>query len=373
MKWNWQQADWPNFTYRAEEIEPFEERFLLSAGRLFGASQHLDGEKKQELTIELISDEAQKTSEIEGEMLNRDSLQSSIRRQFGLATDARRASLAEQGVSEMMVDLYRGFDVPLTNKKLCDWHRMLMKGRTDLTDIGVFRTHEDAMQVVSGAYHAPRVHFEAPPSAKVQAEMDGFIGWFNRTAPQARASLPIVVRAGIAHLYFESIHPFEDGNGRIGRAIAEKVMAEGLRQPSLIALAYTIEREKKAYYAALEAANKSNEITEWLLYFADTILKAQETSLQRVDFIIEKGRLYQRLAGQLNPRQEKALDRVFRAGLDGFKGGFSAENYISITKTSRATATRDLQGLVELGAFRKVGERKHTRYYINLPSVATNP
>lgn len=141
-------------------------------------------------------------------------------------------------------------------------------------------------------------------------------------------------------------------------------MAEGIKQPSLIALAYVIEKEKKTYYSALEAASQSNRITDWLLYFADTVLKAQETSLRRVDCIIEKAKLYQRIAGQLNPRQEKALGRVFRAGIDGFKGGFSAENYISITGASRATATRDLQGLVELGAFRKEGERKHTRYYL---------
>lgn len=366
MRWNWQQSDWPNFSYRTEAFAPFEEQFLLTAGRLLGASQHLSGGDKQELTIELISDEALKTSEIEGEMLNRDSLQSSIRRQFGLATDARKASPAEQGIAEMMVDLYRRFNEKLSHDMICSWHKMLMKGRTDLAAVGSYRTHSDPMQVVSGAYHAPTVHFEAPPSASVPAEMETFIDWFHRTAPDATTPLPTIIRAGIAHLYFESIHPFEDGNGRLGRAISEKAMAEGLRQPSLIALAYTIERDRNQYYAALEAANKSNEITDWLMYFADTILKAQSTSLQRVDFIIKKARLYQHVADKLNPRQEKVLARVLREGIDGFKGGLSAENYIRITQTSPATATRDLQGLVALGVLQKTGELKHTRYHLSL-------
>lgn len=366
MKWNWQQTDWPNFTYKREAIALSEDEFLMSAGKLFGAYQHLDGDEKQALTIELISDEALKTSEIEGEMLNRDSLQSSIRRQFGLSTDSRKASPAEQGVSEMMVDLYKTFAEPLSHEILFSWHSMLMKGRTDLVDIGRYRTHEDPMQVVSGAYHAPTVHFEAPPSASVPGEMKRFLKWFNETAPGSKSTLPAVTRAGIAHLYFETIHPFEDGNGRIGRAISEKAMAEGLKQPSLIALAYTIEREKKSYYAALEAANKSNNITDWLLYFSETVLKAQEVSQCRVEFIIAKAKLYQRIDGQLNPRQEKVLARVLREGIDGFKGGLSAENYIRITQTSRATATRDLQGLVELGVFTKTGELRHTRYHLKM-------
>ncbi|MGI9213588.1 MAG: Fic family protein, partial [Methylococcaceae bacterium] len=136
-------------------------------------------------------------------------------------------------------------------------------------------------------------------------------------------------------------------------------------QPTLIALAYTIERDKKSYYSALEQANKHNEITDWLVYFADIVLDSQRHTRTWIEFLLYKARLYRRLQGQLNPRQEKVLARLFREGPDGFKGGLSAENYLALTGTSRATATRDLQDLVEKKALHRYGERKHTRYQLN--------
>ena len=163
-----------------------------------------------------------------------------------------------------------------------------------------------------------------------------------------------------------SIHPFEDGNGRIARALAEKSLAQNLGHPSLIALSYTIERARKAYYSALERNNKDIEITDWLVYFADTINQAQGNTIKRVDFYIAKAKLYEQLRGKLNERQEKVIARMFREGIDGFKGGLSAENYIGITKTSRATATRDLQDLLTVGALTKTGELRHRRYHLNL-------
>jgi Fic family protein len=200
--------------------------------------------------------------------------------------------------------------------------------------------------------------------------MKRFIAWFNDTAPGGRAALPALTRAGLVHLYFVCIHPFEDGNGRIGRALAEKSLAQSLGQPSLIALAYTIERKRKDYYAALERNNKDNQVTGWLTYFADTVLEAQVNTTKRVDFYVAKARLYERLRGQLNDRQEKVIARMFREGVDGFAGGLSAENYIRIAKSSRATATRDLQDLVEKGALRRTGALRHTRYYLNIGAAA---
>jgi Fic family protein len=161
----------------------------------------------------------------------------------------------------------------------------------------------------------------------------------------------------------------QDGNGRIGRAIAEKSLAENLGQPTLIALAYTIERKRRLYYEALERNNKDLEINDWLKYFALTILEAQENTINRVDFYVAKAKFYERFRGQFNERQEKVVVRMFQEGIDGFEGGLSAEHYISITKTSRATATRDLQDLVEMGAFTKTGELRHTRYSLNLDSA----
>lgn len=366
MAWNWTQEGWPHFIYDASLIEPFESRFLLSSGEMIGAVRHFGSEDRDLLRIELLSEEAVKTSRIEGEMLDRLSVQSSLRRQLGLEADARPVKPQERGIAEMMIDVYESWAAPLTHETLHRWHGMLMTGNRHVATVGGYRTHDDAMQIVSGRHDRPTVHFEAPPSRQVPTEMAAYIDWFNGSAPGGTAPLPALTRAGIGHLYFESIHPFEDGNGRIGRALAEKSLAQNLGQPSLIALAHTIEHRRKAYYDQLERNQRRLDITEWLLYFAETILEAQQTTLQRVAFHIAKARFYDRFRGQLNERQDKAIARMLREGPDGFKGGLSAENYIAITRTSRATATRDLHDLVTKGVLTRTGERRHTRYALNI-------
>jgi Fic family protein len=196
--------------------------------------------------------------------------------------------------------------------------------------------------------------------------MKTFNAWFNRTAPGGKQPLPALTRAGIAHLYFVSIHPFEDGNGRIGRAIAEKAMAQCLGQPTLIALAFAIEHARKAYYSALERASRDNEITGWLLFFAETAMDAAARTVSRIDFLIAKAKFYERFRGAFNERQAKVVSRMFQEGPDGFAGGLNAEKYISISRTSRATATRDLAELLSMQAMNKTGELKGTRYHLNL-------
>lgn len=186
MKWNWQQDTWPNFTYDKTQLESFEVQFLKAEGMLLGAFKHLNNDDKNHLTIDIISNEALKTSEIEGEYLNRESVQISIRRQFGLQTDNRKLPPSEQGISEMMVDLYRTFSQSLTHEKLLSWHKMVTKGRNDLNDIGQYRTHEEPMQIVSGYLHDPKIHFEAPPSSKMLQEMDLFIKWLIKRHPQEK-------------------------------------------------------------------------------------------------------------------------------------------------------------------------------------------
>lgn len=368
MTWNWQQADWPHFYWDKDALTQAEDQFLRQSGILIGAVRHFSEDDKNLLIVDLITGEAVKTSEIEGEYLNRDSVQSSILRNFGLVTDNRRVKPAERAIADMMTDLYKHFDKPLSHATLFDWHKMLTSGRQDLEDIGRYRTHTVPMQVVSGRFDKPHVHFEAPPSGDMKKEMDAFVNWWKESAPGGSNPLPALTRTGIAHLYFVCIHPFEDGNGRIGRALAEKSLAENQGEPTLIALSQIIERNRKAYYASLERNNKNNEITDWLVYFANTILNAQEYSLHMIDFLIEKTKLYDRVRGKLNERQEKVLARIFREGLEGFKGGLSAEKYISITGTSRATATRDLQELVEKGVLLKTGELKSTRYHLKIKS-----
>ncbi len=179
--------------------------------------------------------------------------------------------------------------------------------------------------------------------------------------------LPALTRAGLAHLWFESIHPFEDGNGRIGRAIAEKALAQGLSDRVLTAVAGTLLKHRKQYYGALEAATRDLEVTDWLLWFAAKVIEAQRRGLAQVEFIIGKAQLLERVRGKLNARQDKAVLRMFAAGPDGFTGGLSAGNYRGITGATPATATRDLADLVALEVLRRTGERKATRYHLCVP------
>ncbi len=360
MRYNWQYTDWPNFVFDVSRYTVAERQFLKNAGELAGSMRHVSDTDQENLRVELMSDEALKTSEIEGELLNRDSLQSSVRRQFGLKTDNRRVSAAEQGISEMLVDVYQSYDQPLDHACLFDWHRKLTNGRIDLVEVGAYRKHLEPMQIVSGRLDNPKVHFEAPPSDIVETEMSQFLDWFNHS----RQSLPGIVRAALAHLYFESIHPFEDGNGRIGRAISEKALSQTVGKASLISIATIIEQDRKEYYEQLQKSSRSLLVEAWLDYFCDVVLRAQRYTQNKIDFIINKSKFYQLFKDQLNDRQAKAMARIFLAGVDGFAGGMSATKYINLVKTSRATATRDLQGLVDMGALEKVGERKTTRYLL---------
>lgn len=373
MRWNWEQPTWPDFTYDSEVLAPLERQFLLRSGEFIGAHRHIGAADQDALRIELISDEAVKTSEIEGEILDRDSVQSSLRNQFGLGPERQGVKPEERGVSTMMVDLYRRFAAPLDDRTLFAWHGMLLSSDPTIRVVGGYRTHVDPMQVVSGPDYKRKVHFEAPPSGRVPEEMARFVAWFNDTAPAGKAPLPALTRAALAHLHFVCIHPFEDGNGRIGRALAEKSLAQTLGQPSLTALAYTIERERRDYYGALERNNKDLAVNDWMTYFAQTILAAQDNTIRRVDFYVAKARFYERFRGELNDRQDKVVARLFRAGPDGFEGGLSAENYISIAGTSRATATRDLKDLVDKGALTRTGTLRHTRYHLDIPAAVTTP
>jgi Fic family protein len=367
-KWNWELQDWRHFYFDIQKVQQAEQRldFKWYSGLVFGKISHLDEEDKNLLIVDLLSTEAFKTSEIEGQILNPMSLQSSIRRHLGLSSSKKINSPQENGVSKMMVDVYQKFNEKLSFQVLFEWHKLLMEGRKDLTNVGEFRSHPEPMQIVSGALGKLKVHFQAPPSTQVKLEMKSYISWFNQSACQDSSyeSTSALVRSAIAHLYFESIHPFEDGNGRIGRAIIEKALSQSFKRPTLLAISYAIEAEKKEYYQALAKASRTNEITDWILYFSELLLRAQSRTIQWIDFVLQKNKYFQSFQGQLNSRQEKALLRMFQEGPDGFLGGMSAEKYIAITKTSRATATRDLADLCHKKALISKGDLKYTRYFL---------
>jgi Fic family protein len=220
------------------------------------------------------------------------------------------------------------------------------------------------MQVVSGRLDRPTIHFEAPPSEVMDKEMTQFIKWFNEHHIEEKEDTLPLAKAGISHLYFVCIHPFEDGNGRIGRAIAEKSIALSTGRPSLISLSQTIQDAKKNYYDALETFNTQLDITGWLVYFGETMIQSQKNTMIQLDFLIEKTKFFDKHASSLNDRQLKVIQRLMKTGYEGFKGGLSAENYVTIAKTSASTATRDLKNLTEKKVLLKTGSLKSTRYHL---------
>ena len=367
MTYNWQQKDWPNFQYNLQEIEDLLFAFEKRVGRVSGLLDALPEEIQTETIIDMMVSEAIKTSEIEGEYLNRPDVMSSIRNNLGVTpkTSQTKDKKAE-GIAELMVDVRNSYAEKLTKEKLFSWHKMVMKG-TRRIKAGSWRTHKEPMQVISGPIGKTKIHFEAPPSSRVPKEMAQFIKWFNKTHPQGKEPLKhSPIRSAISHLYFETIHPFEDGNGRIGRALAEKALSQGVGHPVLLSLSTMIETNRKAYYEALKAAQDSNEITSWIISFVTTILDAHIYAEKQIEFTINKAKFFDRVKGLLNDRQLRVVQRMWKEGQKGFKGGLSAKNYISITGTSKATATRDLQDLTEKGVFISSGGGRSTRYEINL-------
>lgn len=366
-RWNWQHSGWPRLRFDASLLDEAENRFARGAGALLTSVRRAGPEDEDRVLVERVVDEAMTTSTIEGESLDRAGVQSSVRRALSLGLPDEHAGDAERGISELLVDACRTFALPLDEATLCRWHAMVMRGREGLPDVGRWRTRPEPMQVVSGRLDRPTVHFEAPPAKQIPAEMRDFVAWFNESAT-GRGALRALARAGVAHLRFESVHPFSDGNGRIGRAISEKALAQSMDHPSLTALSPVILARRAEYYAALAAASRGLDANGWLRWFAGAALQAQARAVAEVEFVVRKARLLAKLGMQLNVRQEKALLRMMQPGTAGFEGGMTAGKYIAITRASTATATRDLAHLADLGALRREGERRHVRYRLELPT-----
>jgi Fic family protein len=366
MTYNWQQSDWPEFRYNLSSIEDALFALAERTGHASGLLKGLPADTQVEAAIGMMVVEAIKTSAIEGELLSRNDVMSSIRKNLGLETGPPSGDKRAQGAAELMIAVRNNFETPLSDHLLFEWHRMIMAGHRHIV-AGQWRTHAESMQVMSGALGHERVHFEAPPSAQVPAEMARFIQWFNSTSPSRTTDIrKAAVRSAITHLYFESIHPFEDGNGRIGRALSEKTLSQGLGRPVLLSLSRAIEAKRRDYYDALKEGQQSNEITPWISWFVQMILEAQIQADTQIEFTLKKTRLFDRFRDQLNDRQLRALRRMLDEGPDGFEGGMSAKKYMTITGAPKATATRDLQDLAEKGIFVPTGGGRSTQYQIRL-------
>lgn len=370
MQYNWQQSDWPDFRYDLSEIQDTLVALGTSMGSASGSFKALGAADQEQSLLNLMVSEALKTSEIEGEYFSRSDIMSSIRNNLGL-NDAPEpvGNKAAQGVADLTVNVRTAFADSLSEQALLGWHKMLLSNSDSLRkiDVGTWRTHTAPMQIISGNPQRPTVHFEAPPSTLVPEEMKRFIRWFNDTGPGGTHAISFApVRSALTHLYFESIHPFEDGNGRIGRALAEKALAQSLRFAPVLSLSSAIEANKNTYYSALQEAQASNEVTPWICWFVEMVVEAQSEARAEIDFTINKARFFDRHDAALNERQRKVVARMLREGRTGFEGGMSTKKYCIIADTSRATAARDLEHLAKMGALQRYGGGRSTRYDLAL-------
>ncbi len=366
MVYNWQHKNWPKFRYDNAEADELWQQFNVNAGQSSGLILGLSVADQQKVLLDNLVAEAMKTSAIEGEFFSREDVYSSIKKNLGLTPDKVVKDQKIKGIAALVVKVHETYATPISKTMLFSWHKLLMQGYSNISK-GKWRTGAEPMQVISGAIGKEIVHFEAPPSHAVPKEMSRFIDWFNHTAPHKDGAIKNpMIRSAIAHLYFETIHPFEDSNGRIGRAIAEKVLSQGIGSPTMFSISKEIDKDKKAYYAALKQGQRSLDLTHWLSYFTQLIINAQQDALNETHFTLKTSRLFDTYKCQLNQRQQKVIKRMLDAGNEGFEGGMTAKKFMSMTKTSKATATRDLQSLYEIGIFIKEGGGRNIHYQLKL-------
>ncbi|NML67901.1 Fic family protein [Hymenobacter sp. RP-2-7] len=344
----YQQPTWPAFTWQPERLEPLLGAVRHQQGRVLGHMQALGFSLQAEALLQTLTLEALKSSEIEGERLPSDQVRSSLARRLGLDVGGLvPAERRVEGVVDMLLDATQGFAHPLTAERLCSWQAALFPtGRSGLQriQVGAWRTGaKGPMQVVSGPPGREQVHFEAPPAETVADQMAHFLTWFNAELP-----LDAVLKAGIAHLWFVTIHPFEDGNGRVARALTELQLARAdASAQRFYSLSAQLRLERTAYYAQLKAAQKGAlDITTWLDWFLGCLSRALTATEQTLAKVLAKARFWERHSPLLlNARQQKLLNQL----LDGFAGKLTSSKWATIAKCSQDTATRDIQALLDQG------------------------
>lgn len=364
--WVWQQSDWPQFRWDQGVLAQVLARARLVQGKVLGATQLLDPSLTLEAVVAILVENGVTTSAIEGERLDLDAVRSSVAHHLGLPTAGLPAPLrAVDGLIDVLLDATRYYEIPLTTERLFRWQAALFpSGYSGLHPIrtGGLRGDEP-MQVVSGNIGHERVHFTAPPHAGLGAELDRFLAWFNASP----ADLDGLIRAGLAHFWFVTLHPFEDGNGRLARAITDMALSQDEHQPMrFFSLSAQILRERDSYYEILERTQRGGvEVTDWLGWFLTQVEASATAAEQTVANTLAKARFWLRhQAADLNERQRKALNRLLDAGPGGFEGGINTRKYMSLTKTSRATAYRELAELVEKGCLAPTSKGGRSSGYV---------
>jgi Fic family protein len=340
--------DWPRFDWNRERLAEPLAAVRHRQGRLIGRMEALGFNLRQEAVLQTLTADVLKSSEIEGEKLNAEQVLSSIARRLGMDIGAlKHADRNVEGIVEMMLDATRHYDQPLTAERLFSWHASLFPtGRSGMSKIRVGAWRDDStgpMEVVSGPVGKEHVHFEAPAAARLDGEMKAFLDWFNRPP-----DIDEVLKAGLAHLWFVIIHPFDDGNGRVARAIADMVLARSENSPQrFYSMSAEIRQERGAYYDILEQTQKGTlDITAWMEWFLGCLGRAIDGAQTILSAVLAKARFWERIQGtSINERQRLVLNRL----LDGFEGKITTSKYAKLANCSQDTALRDILPLVESG------------------------
>ena len=355
-------SDWPRFDWNWERlVEPLG-AVRHRQGRLIGHMEAIGFTLRQEAVLQTLTADVLKSSEIEGERLDAEQVRSSIALRLGMDIGALRpADRYVEGVVEMMLEATRHYDQPLTAERLFSWHASLFPtGRSGMrkTRVGVWRDDSSGpIQVVSGPFGNEHVHFEAPKAERLDGEMAAFLDWFN-----TKADADPVLKAGLAHLWFVTIHPFDDGNGRIARTIADMALARSENSPQrFYSMSAQIRQERAAYYDILEKTQKGTmKITPWMEWFLDCLDRAVDGAQITLGAVLAKARFWEAIAGvRLNERQRLVLNRL----LDGFEGKLTTSRYATLANCSQDTAMRDILPLVERGILVRNPERGRSTSY----------
>lgn len=344
----WQRNDWPHWAYDPSRLAPLLAQVHQAQGHLLGRMHDLGMDSRDQASLRVLTEDVLKTSEIEGEKLNPDSVRSSVARRLGVEIGALAPTDRHvDGMVDMVLDATQNHDAPLTAERLFGWHvAMFPSGYSGLSTIREGEWRDDSqgpMQVVSGPVHRQKVHYEAPPAYQLDAEMADFLLWFNVD----RQDDP-VIKAGLAHLWLVTIHPFDDGNGRIARAVGDMALSRAAASTQrYFSLSAQIQLERKAYYDHLEATQKGTmDVTDWLAWFLACLLRSIHGAEQALSSVLMKARCWQQWASvPMNDRQIKMLNKL----LDGFDGKLTSSKWAVIAKCSQDTALRDISNLVERG------------------------
>jgi Fic family protein len=364
--WIWQHPDWPAFRWDAAALSPWLAQARLGQGRLLGAGRLLDAGLSREAQARILVEEGMQTAAIEGEQPDPDTVRSSVAHHLGLPTAGLPTPpRAVDGLVEVLLDATVGHARPLTSARLCGWQAALFPGgHSGLMAIRVGELRGDApMRVVSGPVGREKVHFEAPPRDRLEQELAAFLAWFG----QPPEGLDGLVRAGLAHLWFVTLHPFEDGNGRLARAVSDMALCQDENQAMrMFSLSARFMATRDDYYNILERTQRGElDVTGWLAWFLEQVALACAEAETTVAQVLAKARFW--LGHQhtdLNERQRKVLNRLLDAGPDGFEGGMNTRKYMSLTRISRATAYRELSDLVDKGCLLTHGSGRGAGYAI---------